>query len=102
MNNSFAYNLVKNNQKELFDLFEKLNIYTYSDNEGRLYPISESSQSVYNILTEKINNIEYITINEINKINNKYYKTRGILRRTIEKNKFITKVYCSIYNLLRK
>ena len=73
LNNSFAYNLVKNNQKELFDLFEKLNIYTYSDNEGRLYPISESSQSVYNILTEKINNIEYITINEINKINNKYY-----------------------------
>lgn len=73
LGNSFAYNLVKNNQKELFNLFNKLNIYTYSDDEGRLYPISESSQSVFNILTENINNIKYITVNTIIKNNNKYY-----------------------------
>lgn len=29
--------------------------------------------------------------------NNKYYENRGFLRRTIEKNKFLTKVYCNIY-----
>lgn len=28
---------------------------------------------------------------------NKYYKNRGILRRTIEKNKFLTKLYCKHY-----
>ena len=28
---------------------------------------------------------------------NKYYEGRGILRRTIEKNKFITKMYCRLY-----
>ena len=28
---------------------------------------------------------------------NKYYKNRGLLRRTIEKNKFLTKLYCKHY-----
>jgi len=28
---------------------------------------------------------------------NKYYQNRGILRRTIEKNKFLTKLYCRLY-----
>ena len=31
---------------------------------------------------------------------NKYYENRGILRRTIEKNKTISKIYCTGYNLL--
>lgn len=29
--------------------------------------------------------------------NNKYYKDRGILKRTIEKNKTLTKLYCQVY-----
>ena len=29
--------------------------------------------------------------------NNKYYKERGLLRRTIEKSKFLTKIYCKLY-----
>lgn len=29
--------------------------------------------------------------------NNKYYENRGFLRRTIEKNKFLTKLYCKFY-----
>ena len=29
--------------------------------------------------------------------NNKYYENRGFLRRTIEKNKFLTKLYCKLY-----
>ena len=28
---------------------------------------------------------------------NKYYENRGFLRRTIEKNQFLTKVYCKHY-----
>lgn len=30
---------------------------------------------------------------------NKYYENRGLLRRTIEKNKTLTKIYCSLYRL---
>ena len=29
--------------------------------------------------------------------NNKYYENRGFLRKTIEKNKFLTKLYCKLY-----
>ena len=30
--------------------------------------------------------------------NNKYYENRSLLKRTIEKNKFLTKVYCKFYS----
>ena len=33
---------------------------------------------------------------------NKYYETRGFLRRTIEKNKIISKIYCRIYHIKNK
>lgn len=33
--------------------------------------------------------------------NNKYYKDRGILKRTIEKNRFFSKVYCKLYHLIK-
>ncbi len=32
--------------------------------------------------------------------NNKYYPNRGIIRRTIEKSKFLTKLYCKLYWIL--
>lgn len=74
-NNIFAYNLVNENINDLFNLFNKLHIYTKADNEGRMYPISESSQSVLNILLNNINkdNIIDAEINNISKKNNKYY-----------------------------
>lgn len=74
-NNEFAYKLVNDNINDLFDLFNKLHIYTKSDNEGRLYPLSESSQSVLNILLKNISNDKIIDleINSINKKNDKYY-----------------------------
>lgn len=31
--------------------------------------------------------------------NNKYYKSRSFLKKSIEKNKFLTKLYCNIYRL---
>ena len=74
-NNEFALNIIKNNQKDLFDYFNKLNIYTKIDDEGRMYPLSESSQSVLNILLKNINinNIIDDEIINISKDNNKYY-----------------------------
>lgn len=72
-NNRLA-KIIQNNQKELFDYFKELKIYTKSDDEGRMYPISESSLSVLNIL---LKNIKKDIINEeilkIEKKNNSYY-----------------------------
>lgn len=61
------------NKNKVFDLFNKLDIYTKEDDEGRLYPISESSQSILNILTKNINNnIIDLKVDTITKKNNKY------------------------------
>lgn len=77
-NNPLAINIVKNHQRELFDYFEELHIYTKTDEEGRMYPICESSLSVLNILmsniTKKICDIE---VNSIKKYKNQYYVNEG-------------------------
>lgn len=33
---------------------------------------------------------------------NKYYKSRGFFKRIIEKNKYLTKMYCNLYNVKNK
>jgi predicted flavoprotein YhiN len=48
-NNPFS-KIVSDKQAELFNYFNELKIYTKVDQEGRMYPISESSQSVLNVL----------------------------------------------------
>lgn len=77
-NNPLAIKIVKNNQNELFDYFKELHIYTKEDSEGRMYPISESSLSVLNILmsniTKKVCDIE---VNSIKKYKEKYYVNEG-------------------------
>lgn len=83
LNNQFAYNLVKENQNELFNLFKKLHIYTYHDNEGRLYPLSESSKSIFNILYKNIKNVLYYECNNIKKIDNKYHINNKIYDKVI-------------------
>ncbi len=67
-------NIIKNNQNDLFNYFKELKIYTKSDDEGRMYPISESSQSVLNILLKHIHH-EIIDeeIKIIKRKNNGYY-----------------------------
>ncbi len=74
-NNEFAINIIKSNQADLFSYFNELNIYTKADSEGRMYPLSESSLSVLNILLKNINknNIIDDEIINIKKDNNKYY-----------------------------
>ena len=73
-NNPYAINLVKKYQNDLFSYFNELNIYTKTDNEGRMYPLSESSLSVLNILLKHINQNKIIDaeITSISKKNDKY------------------------------
>ena len=40
---------------------------------------------------------QYMKENITDYKDNKYYENRGFLRRTIEKNKFLTKIYCNYY-----
>ena len=72
-NNRLA-KIIKNNQNDLFNYFKELKIYTKSDEEGRMYPISESSLSVLNILLKNIHHeIVSDEILKISKKNNGYY-----------------------------
>ena len=71
-NNKLVEKLLADKDK-VFDLFKKLDIYLKKDDEGRLYPISESSQSVLNILTKNIiNNIVDLKVENILEKNGKY------------------------------
>lgn len=77
-NNPLALKIVKENQKDLFDYFSSLHIYTKTDNEGRMYPISESSQSVLNILLKNISKkVIDIEVDSIKKHKNEYYINEG-------------------------
>lgn len=72
-NNYLADKIVSNNQKDLFDYFKQLKIYTFNDDEGRMYPYSESSASVLDILLENVGNIVNEEIIEVTVKNDKYY-----------------------------
>lgn len=73
-NNKLALSLLNRYQNNLFSLFDELNIYTKSDSEGRMYPISESSLSVLNAILKNINNpIIDLEIKKIKSKNDKYY-----------------------------
>ena len=85
-------------EKYMEDVVNKLTVRTITN-----YTIQQRVQKDLKVGMKFIDEaFSYMKKNIPNYKNNKYYETRGILRRTIEKNKFITKVYCSIYNLLRK
>ena len=85
-------------EKYMEDVVNKLTVRTITN-----YTIQQRVQKDLKVGMKFIDAaFSYMKKNIPNYKNNKYYETRGILRRTIEKNKFITKVYCSIYNLLRK
>ncbi|MBR6071376.1 MAG: NAD(P)/FAD-dependent oxidoreductase [Acholeplasmatales bacterium] len=71
-NNQLVNKLLVNKDK-VFDEFKRLKIYLKEDSEGRLYPISESSLSILNILSKNvIDNIVDIKVTKIDKKNGKY------------------------------
>ena len=73
-NHTFGYQLVKKYQKELFEFWKNIGLHTKVDEEGRIYPYSESSLSVLDCLMKKpLHIIENYPIESITKINHKYY-----------------------------
>ena len=73
-NDSFGFNLVNNYHLELLNFFKEIGLIIKKDDEGRIYPYSESSQSVLNcLMPNKKNIVENFPINSISKINGKYY-----------------------------
>ena len=62
------------------------------------YTIQQRMQKDKKVAMEFINKaFDYLKKEIPNYKNNKYYENRGILRRTIQKNKTFTKIYCKIY-----
>ena len=73
-NHSFGYTLVKEYHSKIMDLFKEIGLIIKTDNEGRIYPYSESSLSVLNCLMPNTKNIvDNFPINSITQINGKYY-----------------------------
>ena len=72
-NNPLSCEIIKHKDM-LLDMFSKLKIYYKEDNEGRMYPISESSSSVLNILLKNVSDkIIYHDVKNIIKKSNGYY-----------------------------
>lgn len=46
------------NEKQTIDFFESIGLETYADEEGRVYPISNSAKSVVDVICSKLKNIE--------------------------------------------
>ena len=73
-NNPLAIKVLDDTYDDLISYLEELEIYTKKDSEGRMYPISESSQSVLNILLSNIHNkIIDLEIKEIRSSNGAYF-----------------------------
>lgn len=63
------------------------------------FTIQQKYQKDKGIAKEFINEaFSYLEENIPDYKDNKYYEGRGIIRRTIEKNKFLTTIYCTIFN----
>ena len=81
------------NRKEFTETVDKLTIKILTN-----YTIQQRLQQEKEVGMNFIDKaFQYIKTNIPDYKNNKYYENRGILRRTIEKNKFLTKIYCSLY-----
>lgn len=73
----FIEKLYKNVSKdELINYFSSLGLMFYFDNEGRMYPLSNSSQTILNMFVQDLKDtvvkVEYI-VKEVSVKNNKYY-----------------------------
>ena len=62
------------------------------------YTIQQRNQKVKKVGMKFIDEaFEYLKKEVPDYKHNKYYETRGIIRRTIEKNKLLSKIYCKMY-----
>ncbi|MCM1131755.1 MAG: NAD(P)/FAD-dependent oxidoreductase [Roseburia sp.] len=106
-NHSFGYALVNEYQPHLFKIWEELGLHTKTDEEGRIYPYSESSLSVLECLMKRpLRIVENFPITSIHKLNNKYYlnEVRGpfdyVVISTGSMASFIPKKQEGFYNHL--
>lgn len=66
------------------------------------YTISQRTQKDKSLINKFIDEAFIYLKNNVKDYKcNKYYQNRSILKRTIEKNKFLTKTYCKIYKLIK-
>ena len=84
-------------RKEFTEIVDKLSvrILTNYTIQQRVQEKEETANNFINLA------FRYMKENIPDYKKNKYYKGRGLLRRTIEKNKFLTKIYCQLYRKKR-
>ncbi len=84
-------------EKEFTEVVDKLTVRILTN-----YTIQQRVQKDKKVAIRFINEaFKYLQENVSDYKNNKYYENRGMLRRTIEKNKLLTKSYCSIYRMIK-
>lgn len=85
-------------RKEYTETVDKLSVRILTN-----YTIQQRVQQDKEVGTEFIDRaFKYMKENIPDYKSNKYYENRGFLRRTIEKNKFLTKTYCNYYRKKHK
>lgn len=102
--------------EKVFDIFLGLNIVkmelsedVYQEEIKKLivkkittYTVSQRTQKHKKIGNSFINEaFKYLKINVPDYKDNKYYENRPFLKRTIEKSKLLTKIYCRIYKIFK-
>ena len=85
-------------RKEFTETMDKLSVRILTN-----YTIQQRVQQDKEVGMEFIDRaFKYMKENIPDYKSNKYYENRGFLRRTIEKNKFLTKTYCNYYRKKHK
>lgn len=99
--------------KRVFDIFKQLDIVRNEYKSGKYldeltvsvllnYTIQQRYQIDKNIQSKFIDDaFKYLNDNNIDYKHSEYIKNRSFLKSLIEKNKFITKIYCKIYSMLK-
>ena len=100
--------------KRVFDIFKQLDIVRNEYKSGKYldeltvsillnYTIQQRYQIDKEARSKFIDDaFKYLNDNNIDYKHSEYIKNRSFLKGLIEKNKFITKVYCKIYNRIKK
>ena len=113
------YTIHKNSEtttrdKRVFDIFKQLDIVRNEYKSGKYldeltvsvllnYTIQQRYQIDKDTQSKFIDDaFKYLNDNNIDYKHSKYIKNRSFLKGLIEKNKFITKIYCRIYNRIKK
>ena len=100
--------------KRVFDIFKQLDIVRNEYKSGKYldeltvsvllnYTIQQRYQIDKDTQSKFIDDaFKYLNDNNIDYKHSEYIKNRSFLKGLIEKNKFITKIYCRIYNRIKK